>query len=363
MTQLAIVPPANSHGINFFDNSAFDQALRVANMFAGSALVPTIYQGKPGNCLLALDIANRTGSSALMVMQNLNIIHGKPSWSSQYIIASINSKGSFTPLRYEVTDLGMQDIKGIKVQNKVCVAYAWEVTIPADKRTKENRLESAPISCETAILEGWWSKSGSKWPSMTELMLRYRAATLFGRMYSPETLMGMETQEEAVDIVATPVESADDERKTAAVDSKLATTRKPRSDKKGVSAAAEVVVEAEQTDSEVSDPAAANEATQPAPTTPAAPAEPTPAATPAIPSRQLCRSTVATTTQLELADKRLITKLMLAGEFTGEAFFEKPMAEFAPVNSVIDATIERRAHRTKAGEFLFVVLSFEIVAA
>ena len=358
MTQLAIIPPARSHGIDFFDNSAFDQALRVANMFSGSALVPTIYQGKPGNCLLALDIANRTGSSALMVMQNLNIIHGKPSWSSQYIIASINSKGAFTPLRYEVTDLGMQEIKGIKVQNKVCVAYAWEVTIPADKRTKENRLESAPISCETAILEGWWGKAGSKWPSMTDLMLRYRAATLFGRMYSPETLMGMETQEEAVDIVATPVDSAEDERKALAVESKL---RKPRSDKgsaKGVSAAAEVVVtetaevsEEPTAEAEKSDTAEPEVKTEPH------------AEVKAVPSRQLARCTVATAIQMELTDKRLITKLMLAGEFSGEAFFEKALLEFAPVNSVIDATIERRAHRTKAGEFLFVVLSFEIVAA
>ena len=35
---------------------------------------------------------------------------------------------------------------------------------------------------------------------MPELMLRYRAATLFGRLYAPEILMGMRTQDEIEDI-------------------------------------------------------------------------------------------------------------------------------------------------------------------
>jgi len=41
---------------------------------------------------------------------------------------------------------------------------------------------------------------------MPELMLKYRAAAFFGRLYAPEVLMGMQTSEEVIDI--TPIQPA-----------------------------------------------------------------------------------------------------------------------------------------------------------
>ena len=49
--------------------------------------------------------------------------------------------------------------------------------------------------------EGWYSKNGSKWQTMEDLMLRYRAATFFGRLYTPDLLMGMQTKEELDDVI------------------------------------------------------------------------------------------------------------------------------------------------------------------
>jgi hypothetical protein len=123
-------------------------------------------------------------ASPLAVMQNLYIVHGKPSWSSQFIIAAVNATGKFSPLRFVLTGEG---------DDKTCIAWAEE------KETKE-RLESPPISIGMAKAEGWYQKKGSKWQTMPELMLRYRTATLFGRLYAPEVLMGMKTYEEAEDI-------------------------------------------------------------------------------------------------------------------------------------------------------------------
>jgi len=51
-----------------------------------------------------------------------------------------------------------------------------------------------------AKAEGWVDKSGSKWKTMPELMMRYRAAAFFGRLYAPEITMGMHSVEEIVDI-------------------------------------------------------------------------------------------------------------------------------------------------------------------
>ena len=53
---------------------------------------------------------------------------------------------------------------------------------------------------QMAKAEGWLDKGGSKWKTMPELMLRYRAGTFFGRLYAPDVLMGLYTQDEALDI-------------------------------------------------------------------------------------------------------------------------------------------------------------------
>src|SRR5690606_34784986 len=91
------------------------------------------------------------------------------------------------------------------LRNIVCKAWAIEAG------TGE-RLESAEISMETAVKEGWYQKNGSKWQTMPEQMLRYRAASFFGRIYAPEVLMGIRTQEEElesiIDVTPEPVNTA-----------------------------------------------------------------------------------------------------------------------------------------------------------
>ena len=200
------LPP--SRGIDFFDPKQFEHAERIATLFANSTLVPDVYKQKPGNCMIALDVAGRCGASPMMVMQNLHIIHGKPTWGASYIIAAINASGRYTPLRFEVTVLGEVQAGGKIVPNKQCIAYAWERHMTDQHGKKEFRLESAPVSVEMAVKEGWYTKNGSKWQAMTDLMLQYRAATWFGRMYAPEILMGMQSQEEVLDIEATQVDPA-----------------------------------------------------------------------------------------------------------------------------------------------------------
>lgn len=171
----------------------FESGQRMAKALAESDIVPATYKGKLSNCLVALEVAHRTGSSVLAVMQNLNIIHGKPSWSAQYIIAAINSSGRFSPLRFSITEEGTTDLNKKPIKNLVCYAYA------TDKSTGEI-LKGPPVSIATAISEGWYTKSGSKWPNMPELMLQYRAGTFFGRMFCPEILLGMKSEDEVRDV-------------------------------------------------------------------------------------------------------------------------------------------------------------------
>lgn len=192
-------PTTAPQGMSVFSNApAFEMAQRIAKALSSSDLVPANYKGNLPNCLIALEVAQRTGSSPLMVMQHLNVIHGRPSWSSQYIIAAVNSCGRFSPLRFRVDGEG---------DAQTCIASA------TDAATGE-LLEGPPVSIRMAKEEGWWAKSGSKWKTMPDLMLRYRAAAFFGRLYAPDVLMGMHSAEEVADFIdVTPTR----ERPAAAV--------------------------------------------------------------------------------------------------------------------------------------------------
>ena len=185
LVKISTAPSVYSSG------DAFDQAQRVAKMLSTTSMVPKDYQGNVANCLVALEMANRVGTSPLMVMQNLHIIHGRPSWSATYLIAAVNTSGKFSPLRFQVTGEG---------DARQCVAVA------KDLATGE-LLEGPPVSIIMAKKEGWFSKTGSKWQTMPDLMLRYRAAAFFSRLYAPEVAMGLHTVEEAYDAEYTEISS------------------------------------------------------------------------------------------------------------------------------------------------------------
>lgn len=167
----------------FADKQVFEHSQRVAKMMMTSSLVPKEYQNNIPNIMIALEMANRIGASPLMVMQNLNIIHGRPSWSSQFIIAALNSCNRFSPLRFRME--GKDDEYG-------CIAWAKDHT--------GEILEGPKVTWKMVKAEGWLTKNGSKWQTMPELMFRYRGAAFFGRLYAPDVLMGMNTSDEAEDM-------------------------------------------------------------------------------------------------------------------------------------------------------------------
>lgn len=173
----------------------FETLQRMAKMYTTSTIVPDTYKNNIGNCVIAIDMAFRMNANPLMVMQNLYVVHGNPSFSSKFLIATINASGRFTPLRYEFA--GKENTDSWK-----CRCYAYETS---DKTHKEP-LYGDWISIEMAKKEGWMGKSGSKWLTMPGQMLRYRAAAFWQRAYAPEISMGFITSEEAEDMADTPDE-------------------------------------------------------------------------------------------------------------------------------------------------------------
>jgi hypothetical protein len=250
-SQMPVVAPG------FGSLQSFELMQRAANLLASSTLVPVAYRkviektnrfgdvtetrenpNALANSVVALNMAQRMGADPLMVMQNLHPVEGRPSWSSQWIIAAINGCGRFAPLRYDVQDLGIRKVQyttfewsedsngrkqrrtvtnSLDVHDKVCIAWTVERGVeiprfPAEQLRgksllalcRENGIpviESPAVSIEMAVKEGWFTKNGSKWQTMPDVMLRYRSASFFGRLYAPELLMGLQTVEEAQDII------------------------------------------------------------------------------------------------------------------------------------------------------------------
>ena len=173
----------------------FEVQQRIAKMFATSTIVPDTYRSNLGNCVIALDMAQRMGVNPLMVMQNLYIVHGTPSFSSKFLISCINASGRFSPLRYEFCGEPGKPNWGCR-----CVAYE------ASDKQHERPLEGAWITLDLAKKEGWSTKAGSKWATMPEQMLRYRAAAFWQRAYCPEISMGFISTEEAREVEDVPFE-------------------------------------------------------------------------------------------------------------------------------------------------------------
>lgn len=170
------------------ENAAFEMIQRQAKMFSSSILVPKEFQGQIANCAIAVNIAKRLGADPFMVIQNIDIIHGRPSFRATFLIAMVNASGRFEPLQYR-----MEGDEG--KPNRSCIAWTKS---KSDKAV----LEGPKITLEMAKAEGWSTKNGSKWITMPELMLRYRAAAFFARLYAPDITLGMMTAEEASDLPA-----------------------------------------------------------------------------------------------------------------------------------------------------------------
>ena len=206
---------------------SFETSQRIASAFSRSDFIPAQFKGNVANCLIVLEMANRINCPPLMVAQNLSIIHGKPSFSSSFLIACFNMTGKFTTIKYNFSGEVGTDSYG-------CYASAIE------RETGEVHT-GVFVSLGMAKAEGWSTKSGSKWKNMCELMIRYRAATFFIRQTVPEISMGLHTQEEIIDIQAIDVTPA--REKTVVTPTREKT--KSRSVDSLIGSAAETVIEVE----------------------------------------------------------------------------------------------------------------------
>lgn len=180
-TITALAPAAQGSILTQF--SDLPQMLQVADTLCRSSIVPKRFSGDQGGTLIALDIAARMNTNPLMIMQNLYVVQGSPSFSGQFAIAAMRTCPKYRDFRFEY--LNGKDFTG-------------------GMRVVGIRADGGPDDVGTAITPDMPAKFGwgPMWQKMPEQMYRYRAASWFVRTYCPEVLMGLPTSDELDDIAA-----------------------------------------------------------------------------------------------------------------------------------------------------------------
>ena len=183
-TQVIEVANANTELASPFKSTAgFQEMFDMAKMLASSDMVPQGYQGKPMNCLIAMEQAQRMNASPLMVMQNLYVVKGKPSWSGQACSMIVNGCGLFENVKLNYVGKEGEDSYG---------AY-----VSAVRKSDKQEIKGTTVTIAMAKGEGWLSNS--KWKNMPTQMLGYRAYSFFARLYCPNALSGFSTEGEYED--------------------------------------------------------------------------------------------------------------------------------------------------------------------
>ena len=196
-TEIMLTQPGTMATESIYSSTkAFNELFKIGNVMSKTQLVPDNYRNKPEDCTIAIDIANRNGMSPLSVMQNLYVVKGKPTWSGQACIAMIRASKEYDHVKPVM--VGERNTDG------------WGCYFKAIDKSDGEVVAGTLVTIKMAKDEGWYSKPGSKWQTMPEQMLQYRAAAFFARIYMPNALMGYSVEGEVEDIAKAPAPEVPD---------------------------------------------------------------------------------------------------------------------------------------------------------
>jgi hypothetical protein len=167
------------------DVQRFELAQREAKALQTSDLLPAQFKNNLGNILIALEYAKRLDMPPLAVMQSMYVIHNKPAFDSKFFIAQIIKR--YGQINYQMTGTGDEAACSVWVEGP-----------------EFEKISGPVVSIKMAKAEGWYQKKESKWQTMPDLMLRYRAAAFFARTYLPDLLLGLQSVDEIRDITIDP---------------------------------------------------------------------------------------------------------------------------------------------------------------
>lgn len=164
--------------VNFLTPTSLQEAMQIADLLAGSDIVPKDYQRKPGNILVAMQWGAEIGLQPLQAMQNIAVINGRPSIWGDAMLALVRSSGLLDFIREELSEDGTKAICTVKRKGE-------EPTV-------------SEFSMEDAKKAGLSGKQGP-WTQYPKRMMKLRARSYALRDVFPDVLKGMAIAEEEKD--------------------------------------------------------------------------------------------------------------------------------------------------------------------
>lgn len=174
----AIAKTQSNQTVNFLTPNSLQEAMQIADLLAGSDIVPKDYQRKPGNILVAMQWGAEIGLQPLQAMQNIAVINGRPSIWGDAMLALVRSSGLLDFIREEVSEDGQKATVTVKRKNEEPVV--------------------SEFSMEDAKKAGLSGKQGP-WSQYPKRMMKLRARSYALRDVFPDVLKGMAIAEEEKD--------------------------------------------------------------------------------------------------------------------------------------------------------------------
>ena len=154
-----------------------EAAIRLAEMFSKSAMVPKQYQGNAANCLVAMAYGDSLGMAPLQAMQSVAVVNGVPALYGDGMLALVQASAVFESIEESIEDGAA-----------VCTV----------KRRGMKPVQRI-FTTDDAKRAGLWGKQGP-WQQYPSRMLQMRARSWALRDAFADVLRGIQSVEEVRDI-------------------------------------------------------------------------------------------------------------------------------------------------------------------
>ncbi|WP_191061046.1 recombinase RecT [Geminicoccus harenae] len=155
-----------------FDPHKFEVMARIANIMAGSKLVPECLQGKPDDCFLVTEQADRWGMSPFAVAQCASVVKGKLLFEGKLVTAVVNASSRLQGgLRFTFEGTG---------QSRAVICSG---TLKGETEPRIYRIEIAKAQAVAG--------NSTLWKTDPEQQSCYFAARFWARRHLPEVMLGV----------------------------------------------------------------------------------------------------------------------------------------------------------------------------
>lgn len=154
-----------------------EAAMKLAEMFSKSAMVPKAYQGNAANCLVAMAYGDSLGMAPLQAMQSVAVVNGVPALYGDGMLALVQASPVFESIEESIEDGAA-----------VCTV----------KRRGMKPVQRV-FTVDDAKRAGLWGKAGP-WQQYPSRMLQMRARSWALRDAFADVLRGIQSVEEVRDI-------------------------------------------------------------------------------------------------------------------------------------------------------------------